>query len=165
MTVALGVKSRLIPLSPVSVLLDAFVTLWLKRRTPSYGDENIFIYYMCCLGLHRGCLWVTRPWNMALWFLFCVLNFLVPRSNTRNIASCYVCSRVCPVYPCVILRVIWHRVVCSLCFTCLAFATFSRTMSQCTGAVMFCLGWLSLAVLYWFVSRFRARLILRKYRT
>ena len=43
------------------------------------------------------------------------------------------------------------------------FTTFWRAVSPCMGDVVFCLGWLSLAVLYLVVSRFLAGLFLRHY--
>ena len=45
----------------------------------------------------------------------------------------------------------------------LLFTTFSRGASRCLGAAMFCLGWLSLAVLYSVVLHFLAILFLRTY--
>ena len=47
---------------------------------------------------------------------------------------------------------------------CLLYTTFACAVSRRMGATMFCFGWQSLAVLYWVVSRFLARLSLWKYR-
>ena len=64
-----------------------------------------------------------------------------------------------PLYP----PVVEVLAICSI-FPCAAFTTFSLAVSWCMGAAVFCLGWLSLAVLRWVVTCFLARLHLQKYR-
>ena len=56
-----------------------------------------------------------------------------------------------------------HSVICCRKFSVIIFATCSRAVSWHMGIALFCLGWLSLAVLYWVVSGFVAGLLLRKY--